>query len=93
MTLAMIEQEFHGTDDNTVPAHKLAQHKQNKIKTTFDNVCLRYKTDASRLLLMPPAEVAKWVRSVDASLQVDDDGVSAAMRVYVQTVGTQASGC
>jgi len=82
MTLAQIEQEFHGADES-LPAHKVAEHRNTKIRTTFENVCRRFKLDVDRLKITPPAELAGMVKAVDATLRVDEVVVSAALKVYL----------
>lgn len=89
MTLPQIEHEFHGSSDRGLTARENAEAQRIRIKNIFDAVCIRYKLNGTRLLLVPPKELVRMVMSVDEKFRktgVDETATSTAARTYVQNL-------
>lgn len=87
MTLTQIEHLFHGSaEEKKMTGAEEVAYRKNKIHTTFDNVCRRYKLTPRRLLLVSPKDLAAMIKAVDAKLIVDEAGASAAVKQYLAAV-------
>jgi hypothetical protein len=88
MTLAQVEHEFHGSSSRALSAAEVQKATKLRVKTIFDNVCIKYKlNDPKRLLLIPPKELVRMIKSVDEKFRktgVDEKGASNAAKMYLK---------